>query len=330
MRALQGWSGDRPGKLPVAWLAIVLLAVTCAAPAATPAHQAATATDQPPLLPQPAARSIAALAHDHDTTLLALIALGDHHSEADRRDALGALTRMANHGDAFAEYVIGSLYMWGPQRPHALLPYDVALAREYLGNAAVRGNLSAMEALAQFELLRHHPLHAMIWAQLLAYYHHQLNSAQRRMHGYLPELIARAQRQLSDTQKSALLGDVNGVIVRYGARIEAALHAPTPELTAACRTRRIAPQGTVPDFFTPGRWKHVPRAASLMMIYAVDPAGRIVDHAIINVLPNWHVRYQMRYPLAIMRFNPAPGCDGLRTVIQPMHYIDHRHMLRWP
>ena len=37
----------------------------------------------------------------------------------------------------------------------------------------------------------------------------------------------------------------------------------------------------------------------------------------------------MRYSLAIMRFNPAPGCHGLRSVIQPMHYIDHRYVMYW-
>ena len=261
--------------------------------------------------------------------LLALTALSPAHPTADRLAAIGRLTALAQHGNAFAEYVIGSLYMWGGQRPHALLPYDESLAREYLSNAAIRGELPAMEALAQLDLRTRHPLQAMIWAQTLVYYRHQLRPAQKRAAGYLPELIAHAQEQLTAAQEARLLSDVNGVLVRYGPRIEAALHATAPELPAACRARRIAPQGTVPDFFRPGRWKHVPRAASLVMIYAVDPAGRIVDHAIINVLPNWHVRYQMRYPLAIMRFNPAPGCHGLRSVIQPMHYIDHRYVMHW-
>ena len=222
--------------------------------------------------------------------LLALTALSPAHPTADRLAAIGQLTALAQHGNAFAEYVIGSLYMWGGQRPHALLPYDESLAREYLSNAAIRGELPAMKALAQLDLRTRHPLQAMIWAQTLVYYRHQLRPAQKRAAGYLPELIAHAQEQLTAAQEARLLSDVNGVLVRYGPRIEAALHAFVPELPAACRARRIAPQGTVPGFFRPGRWKHVPRAASLVMIYAVDPAGRIVDHAIINVLPNWHVR----------------------------------------
>ena len=261
--------------------------------------------------------------------LLALTALSPAHPTADRLAAIGHLTALAQHGNAFAEYVIGSLYMWGEQRPHALLPYDESLAREYLSNAAIRGELPAMEALAQLDLRTRHPLQAMIWAQVLAYYHHQLQPAQKRAVGYLAELIARAQEQLTTAQEAKLLPDVNGMLVRYGPRIETGLRRRWPAPPADCVTRRIAPQGTVPDFFRPGRWKHVPRAASLVMIYAVDPAGRIVDHAIINVLPNWHVRYQMRYPLAIMRFNPAPGCHGLRSVIQPMHYIDHRYVMHW-
>ena len=308
----------------------LLLGAACVAQTALPA-QPTSASVSPPrmLLPKPAARSVSAMAQDHAYALLTLTALSAKHPKPERLAAIGALTRLAEHGNAFAEYVLGSLYMWGPQRPHALLPYNAALANEYLANAAIRGNLFAMQALAQFELLNHHPLQAMIWAQTLAYYHHRLWPAQKRAVGYLPELIAHAQEQLTTAQEAKLLSDVNGVLVRYGAQIEAGLRRRRPALPADCLARRIAPQGTVPDFFRPGRWKHVPRAASLVMIYAVDPAGRIVDHAIINVLPNWHVRYQMRYALAIMRFNPAPGCHDLRLVIQPMHYIDHRYSMHW-
>ncbi len=175
--------------------------------------------------------------------LLALTALSPAHPTADRLAAIGQLTALAQHGNAFAEYVIGSLYMWGGQRPHALLPYDESLAREYLSNAAIRGELPAMKALAQLDLRTRHPLQAMIWAQTLVYYRHQLRPAQKRAAGYLPELIAHAQEQLTAAQEARLLSDVNGVLVRYrpahrggAARIRAGAARRLP--CAAHRTAR--------------------------------------------------------------------------------------------
>ena len=305
-------------------IALLLAAPLLGVGGASAAHAAGPAAAATAAMP-----AVTGTPHPGRLMLLALTALSPAHPHAARLRAVERLTALADHGSAFAEYVIGSLYMWGPQRPHAVLPYNAALAREYLANAAIRGELSGMEALAQLDLQTGHPLQAMIWAQVLVYYRHRLRPAQKRVVGYLPELIARAQRALGSTQAARVLPGVNGVLVRYGPRIEAGLHRRWPAPPADCATRRIAPQGTVPDFFRPGRWKQAPRAVSLVMIYAVDPAGRIVDHAILNVLPDWHVRYQMRYPLAVIRFNPAPACPGLRPVIQPIHYIDHRYVMHW-
>ncbi|MHB1993286.1 hypothetical protein [Metallibacterium scheffleri] len=306
------------------------LAVACLAQTALPAQASSSSAGQPPLLPAPAAQSVPAMARDHHYALLALTALSDKHPKPERLAAIGALTRLAEHGNAFAEYVLGSQYMWGAQRPHALLPYNAALASEYLANAAIRGNLYAMQALAQFDLLNHHPLQAMIWAQTLAYYHHQLNPEQQRMHGYLPELIARAQRQLSDAQKAAVLGDVNGVIARYGARIEKGLHdRGMPQPSLLCLTRRIAPPANMPAFPTPDFSGRYPHAVSLIMLYAVDPAGRIADHAIINMLPDWRVHNALNHPLALMRFNATPYCHHLRPVTQPVEYDDRRYTMHW-
>lgn len=82
-------------------------------------------------------------------------------------------------------------------------------------------------------------------------------------------------------------------------------------------------------FFQPDRSGRYPCVVSLVLLYAVSPAGKIVDHAIINALPDWHARAQLRYPMAIMRFNAAPDCQGLRPVVQPLEYNDRRYVMHW-
>jgi len=313
--------------LVIGWMSLLLGAPALAWATASPA----SSVNRSPALQPAVTQSVAAMVHDREYGLLALTALSATHAKSERLAAVGALTRLADQGNAFAEYVLGSQYMWGPRRPHALLPYDAKLANEYLANAAIRGNLQAMLALAQFELSTHHPMHAMIWAQTLAYYLHQLDPSQKHMHGYLPELIARAQRSLSSAQKAKVVGDVNGVLVRYGKRIEAGMHEPSIAFRPdpLCTTRRIEPPAHMPAFPTPNWSGRYPHAVSLTMLYAVNPAGRIVDHAYINVLPDWHVHSQLDYPLGQMRFNRAPQCRRLRAVIQVVQYDDRRYALDW-
>jgi TPR repeat protein len=86
-----------------------------------------------------------------------------------RQTALTAVRQAAQDGRGPAQFVIGSLYMWGPLHPAALLPKDLAKAQTYLSNAAVHGWLPAMAAMAEIELQTGHPEHASIWA-LVDYY----------------------------------------------------------------------------------------------------------------------------------------------------------------
>ncbi|MDE1898780.1 MAG: hypothetical protein KGH73_06995, partial [Xanthomonadaceae bacterium] len=88
---------------------------------------------------------------------------------AARQTALTAVRQAAQDGNGMAQFVIGSLYMWGPLHPAALLPKDLARTQIYLSNAAVQGWLPAMAAMAEVALQTGHPEHASVWA-LVDYY----------------------------------------------------------------------------------------------------------------------------------------------------------------
>lgn len=86
----------------------LLLCAACAAQTSQPAQPTSAAPVSPPrmLLPRPAVRSVSAMVQDHDYALLALTALSAKHPKPERLAAIGALTQLAEHGNAFAEYVL--------------------------------------------------------------------------------------------------------------------------------------------------------------------------------------------------------------------------------
>ena len=82
----------------------------------------------------------------------------------------GRVRAVAETGDAYAQYLLGTLYRLGKSHPAKLFERDDEKAGKYLSNAAVNGQVLAMAGMAELELRRKQPMKAMIWAQAFARY----------------------------------------------------------------------------------------------------------------------------------------------------------------
>ena len=222
---------------------------------------------------------------------------------AARQTALTAVRQAAQDGNGMAQFVIGSLYMWGPLHPAALLPKDLARTQIYLSNAAVQGWLPAMAAMAEVALQTGHPEHASVWA-LVDYYFS--GASHYTVRGYLADLIHRCERRLTKAQRDKALADANVFIARYQAGIRAA-RASKKQQTPDCTLHYVAPHKRRFDE-APGWSGDVPRSGDALFFVGVNRAGRVERVIPINSFPSWQVFRITRRMAYDTRFNPAPGC----------------------
>lgn len=249
---------------------------------------------------------------DHELRL----ALDPEQPLAARQTALTAVKQAAQGGNGEAQFVIGSLYMWGPEHPAALLPKDLAKAKTYLSNAAVHGWLEAMAAMAEIELQTDHPENASVWALADYYFSGASHYAAK---GYLADLIHRCEQLLTKAQRDKALADANVFIARYQADIRTA-HAENKLHPPACSLRYVSPRKRrAPE--TIGWSSDVPRSGNAMFFVGVNREGRVERVLPINSFPSWRVFRITRRMAYDTRFNPAPACGKtLRWGTMPFDY----------
>jgi hypothetical protein len=103
---------------------------------------------------------------DYDSRILLDVQQGPER----QLEESGKVAAVAETGDAYAQYLLGTLYRLGKKHPAALFERDDDKAAQYLSNAAVNGQVFAMAGMAELELRRKQPLKAMVWAQAFAKY----------------------------------------------------------------------------------------------------------------------------------------------------------------
>lgn len=234
-----------------------------------------------------------------------------------RQTALTAVRAAAQNGNGQAQFVLGSLYMWGPRHPAALLPKDLAKAQVYLSNAAVHGWPPAMAAMAEIELRMGHPEHASVWA-LIDYYFSGASHYTAR--GYLADLIHRCEQRLTKTQRDTALADANGFIASHLADIRAAQAATHKPSSPACALRYAsAHRRRLAE--APGWSGDVRRSGDALFYVGVNRAGSVERVIPINSFPSWQVFRITRRMAYDTRFNPASACDkALRWGIMPFDF----------
>ena len=244
------------------------------------------------------------------------MALDPEQPMAARQTALTAAKQAAQGGNGEAQFVVGSLYMWGPLHPAALLPKDLAKAKTYLSNAAVHGWLEAMAAMAEIELQTGHPENASVWALVDYYFSGASHYAAK---GYLADLIHRCNLRLTKAQRDKALADANVFIARYQADIRTA-HAENMHHLPACSLRYVSPRKRRAP--KPIGWSSdVPRSGNAMFFVGVNREGKVERVIPINSFPSWRVFRITRQMARDTRFNPAPACSAtLRWGALPFDY----------
>ena len=296
--------------------ALLALAAVSAAPrcaAAPPATRVGPALDATAAATPASSSSIAAQRRlDRQIRL----ALDSAQPLAARQTALTAVKQAAQGGNGEAQFVIGSLYMWGPLHPAALLPKDLAKAQTYLSNAAVHGWLEAMAAMAEIELQTDHPENASVWALADYYFSGASHYAAK---GYLADLIHRSEQLLTKAQRDKALADANVFIARYQADIRTA-HAENMHLPLSCSLRDVSPQKRRAP--KPIGWSSdIPRSGNAMFFVGVNREGEVERVIPINSFPSWRVFRITRQMARDTRFNPAPACSAtLRWGTLPFDY----------
>ena len=302
-------------------LAAGVRAATVSAPAsaASTAAAAAPATPAgstvPPLLPPP----MPGLREHLRVDRAVRVALDTGQPQPARLAALASLRQAARAGDGEAQFVVGSLYMWGPRHPAALLPKDLAKAQIYLSHAATHGWLQAMAAMAELNLQLGHPKIATVWA--LADYSFS-GARHYTREGYLADLLHRCLRALPVAEQKHALADANGFIAHYRNDVLAgrAMAGPVdvcPLQMRSARRRRV-PQtlGNVMVFS-----REVPRSGDAMFLLAVDRSGQVRHLLPVNAFPSWQVMRILRPLARDTRFNTAPGCSTpLRWTMAPFDF----------
>ena len=293
-----------------------------AAPVAAAAPAIPAGSTVPPLLPPP----IPGLREHLRVDRAVRVVLDIGQPQPARLTALASLRQAARVGDGEAQFVLGSMYMWGPRHPATLLPKDLAKAQIYLSHAATQGWLQAMAAMAEINLQLGHPKTATVWA--LADYSFS-GARHYTREGYLADLLHRCLRALPVAEQKRALTDANGFIARYRNDVLAgrAMAGPVDSCPLQMRSarRRRVPQtlGNVMVFS-----REVPRSGDAMFLLAVDRSGHVRQLLPVSAFPSWQVM-RILQPLARdTRFNAALGCSTpLRWTMAPFDFGNGHYRL---
>jgi hypothetical protein len=240
----------------------------------------------------------------------------------ERKAALQQLHQDAEHGDAFAQLLLGALYFQGPQGARALLPRDPALAEVYLSNAAVHGNVFAMAAMAELELQQHHVLQANVWAQL--YVHYGVRPDDLKRATYAAILMHRTWPRLPKAEEQTAVDDINAFIRAHQASIRAGQHQAIVRQSVkdladpACRLVSLHPNAHHAALVS--GYDGVQPGIALYWI-GVDARGRARAVEPFLSLPDRRVQRRMRDYAASWRATPAPRCGKpLRYALLPVAF----------
>jgi hypothetical protein len=232
----------------------------------------------------------------------------------------------ADRGDSYAQYVIGSLYRLGKRHPAALYERDDHKAEIYLSNAAAHGQVYAMAGMAELELLRKHPMEAMVWSQVFALYESVLVHAsddQPSRQAYAAYLIQRADEKLGhdDEVRLKIQSHFLAFQQQHDATIRAALleHGNLQSGTAEpglemlnARDRYLGEPNAIEERMkTPGH---------AVFLLGVDTQGKVQTELVLDSLPDALFAQGLARNAKRLHFNSAPDGTALRWAILPIAF----------
>ncbi len=231
--------------------------------------------------------------------------------------------------------VLGSLYRLGCQHPAgSLVSRDLTLARRYLSNAALAGQLLAMPGMAELELAHGDALAAMVWAQ--AYVHFHRLQWKEEPNTYVADLVRRVYGKLpaGDATAQEVAETFAGFMENYGQRIGDAIAAapastaeescrPTaddwPAIRESAKRERLVQTRDSRAMTGPGQTYFRLR---------INPAGEVVQAIVLESLPDARAGEGLMGTAMRMRFNALDAGAPERQVLVPLALDDGSVRLR--
>ncbi len=244
-----------------------------------------------------------------------------------RRHAAHQAMQFARQGDERAQFVLGSLYMWGTRNPGSPMPRDPGKAELLLANAAVHGPdaVLAMAAMAELELAEKRPLQATIWAEMYANYS-QVTGVQ--LNGYAAELLLRCFRLLPSGSMGIVRRDQQSLVARFDHTIRAGIK-PTPvpgkSVLHFLPHAQLYIDSSLPAVALS---KPIPKAGLAVYFAVFGPDGRVQGFWLVNAFPQIGLGRQLRASVFQLRVSGGqPEADGNRYALIPIVFSDGRYSL---
>jgi len=266
-----------------------------------------------------------AAVHEKSSDLFDLL---DSAKPADTRKAtFDGFNKDALSGEAYAQYIVGSLYHIGDKLPGNPLPRDLDAASRYLSNAAAHGYLNAMAKMAEVKLEQRSGLEAMLWAQL--YIHYKSESAPGAEtkilnDGYAASLLERAST-LYGGEKQKVLDNLNAFIAQHDGDIRAGMKTRSERYASGDTHSKITKMSYSAAISAMANHRD-----DVYAEYAVAfaPDGSASDAKLLDAGPDVALGKELRNAALRVRVNEIDANGGPRYALVPLHHTFNRYQIR--
>lgn len=251
--------------------------------------------------------------------------------EGDLAQRLASLAKMEAAPESFEPHWLlglGALYRLGRDHPASLVDQDLAKARRYLEESAMRGQVEASASLAELELAAGQPMQAMMWAQVFVKAM-RVRDAANNQQGYPAHLLRRVQVELPANSREEQARQLSEFMRVQGekfrstmamAKVKAAATAPT--CRAVNHDWPIRFEGKHPrPAWSPGRGARGrdPASSGFTMFHlTVAPDGSVTDLRVAESVPTASMALQTDYLARHMRFNAVDPAAPPRQALLPL------------
>lgn len=255
-----------------------------------------------------------------------------------RLDEARKLGVVAETGDPYAQYLLGTLYRLGKKHPSQLFERDDDKAAKYLSNAAVNGQVFAMAGMAEVELRRKQPMGAMIWAQAFAKYeavYQEISNDKGGSHqAYAAFLIQRSFDELghSDAVQKQIGRYCLGFEQQYDAKIRAALSDSREKQEHRIKgdgddLQQILPGKIDAEMISPSEQRMRSPGYAIFLV-GVNAKGRVEKLMAVDSLPDEIFAAGLEGVVRRSHFGTAKKSTELRWAFVPMSYDDQSVQLK--
>lgn len=270
--------------------------------------------------------------------LLDILLDANQRSERQLAEA-GKVEALAEAGDAYAQYLLGTLYRLGKSHPSKLFERDDGKAEKYLGNASVNGQVLAMAGMAELELRRKQPMKAMVWAQAFAGYqsvHDEIFGDKNPRQAYAAFLLQRSFEGVghSDAVRQQIGQYFQDFQESHDATIRAAIareHEKQQSLEKGDGTGLAQLYSGRIDLDTPDpREQRMHSPGYALFLVGINPKGRIEKLLVVDALPDQVFAAGLEGVMRRSHFNTAKKDSDMRWAYVPVNYDDQSVKLKKP